>query len=219
MRTTKTKPKLTCASATRRNFQSHPGRALNGNIRASATQITYWGSLLLLSTTACSDRSNRSVVAKATQTTSVTATAKADSTRFEIRSGMKLLGSITVGRDSTVAQTAVPSTATVVGEIPGVAVVIVDTYASKPGGMSYCQAGEEQFLRVIAVTRSPLTETSITKIASCRENIELASPGVEWRADSSLVRIHWLTRLTSSTGSETRSLRIGGNGVVEVLKP
>ena len=133
---------------------------------------------------------------------------------------MKLLGSITVGRDSTVSPTAVPGKASVVGEIPGVAVVIVDTYASKPGGMSYCQAGEEQFLRVVALAGPQLHETSKTKIASCRENIELASQGVEWRADSSLVRIHWLTGRRPDAPRETRVLRIGSDGaVVEVLKP
>ena len=99
------------------------------------------------------------------------------------------------------------------------AVVIVDTYASKPGGMSYCQAGEERFLRVVALGQSPLTETSKIKIASCHENIELASQGVEWRADSSLVRIHWLTPPKPGAANEARSLRIGRDGAVEVVKP
>ena len=182
-------------------------------------RITYWGSLLLLSTWACTDRNNRAAVVDSSEATSVTATAENGRTRFEIRSGVKLLGSITVDRDSTVASDAAPSKASVVGEVAGVAVVIVDTYASKPGGMSYCQAGEEQFLRVVAVGQSPLTETSKTKIASCHENIELASQGVEWRADSSLVRIHWLTGPTPRGTSETRLLRIGRNAAVEVLKP
>jgi len=149
----------------------------------------------------------------------VTATTEDSHTRFEIRSGVKLLRSVTVDRDSTVPADAAPSKASVLGEIPGVAVVIVDTYASKPGGMSYCQAGEEQFLRVIALLESQPNKTSTTKIASCLENIELASRGVEWRADSSLVRIHWLTGPKPGATGETRALRIGRNAAVEVLKP
>ena len=85
--------------------------------------------------------------------------------------------------------------------------------------MSYCQAGEEQFLRVVALSALQPGEKSKTKIASCRDNIELAQKGVEWRADSSLVRIHWLTGPTRGVANETRSIRIGQNAAVEVMKP
>jgi hypothetical protein len=70
-------------------------------------------------------------------------------------------------------------------------ILLTETYPSKPGGMSYCQAGEERFLRVLTAN-GKLEETFRLKIASCRENLELSDPGLEWDPGSATLRIHWL---------------------------
>jgi hypothetical protein len=75
------------------------------------------------------------------------------------------------GRDAT------PACATISSSRP---VVLVDSYPSIPGGLSMCQAGEERFLRVVASTGGKAEETFRLKVASCRENLELAAPALEW---------------------------------------
>jgi hypothetical protein len=89
------------------------------------------------------------------------------------------------------------------------AVVLMDTYASLPGGMSYCQAGEESFLRVVSLSSSEPYETLRIKAASCRQNIELASPGVEWDASRSILRVQWLSGPASPAIPATLTLQLG----------
>jgi hypothetical protein len=62
--------------------------------------------------------------------------------------------------------------------------LMVDTYNSLPGGMSYRQAGEESFLRVVSTTSGTPEETTRVKLSSCRQNIELGASGLEWRPGS-----------------------------------
>jgi len=85
-----------------------------------------------------------------------------------------------VDRDATVANGQRPTSVKVVAEIPDSILVLSDAYPSIPGGMAYCQAGEEQFLRVISTSRKRPIETYHLKLASCRDNIELATPGLTW---------------------------------------
>jgi len=146
----------------------------------------------------------------------ITARAENGATRLEIRTSAGTHYQVLVARDSTVAPTSAPLRTELIGEIPGVAFVLTDTYQSIPGGMSLCQAGEEQFLRVISVTHDPPRETLHLKTASCRDNIELATPGIEWRADSSIVRVHWLTG--PKGGAEVRSIPIGRDGEPTALR-
>jgi hypothetical protein len=107
----------------------------------------------------------------------------------------------------------------VAGEVPGVAVVVVDTYPSAAGGMSLCQAGEERFLRVIALAAPRPAETYRAKVASCRDNVELGSAGIEWRPDSATVRVHWLSGPGGRGVAETRAVRIGPDGRVRTVPP
>jgi hypothetical protein len=134
--------------------------------------------------------------------------------------GLELLAApsrkLTLERDDTVAAGAAPDNLRVVGEVRKSAVVLVDTYPSKPGGLSYCQAGEERFLRVISL-EGKLRETLRVKLASCRQNIELASPGIEWNAETSTLSIHWLLGPSGNEKSETRVYKIAGSGSAELL--
>jgi len=117
---------------------------------------------------------------------------------------------LAVNRDATVADFSPPSSVTIVGERKGVAIVLVDTYPSVPVGMSYCQAGKEKFLRIIAIAQSPPRETVKVKLESCRQNIELASAGLQWLPNPSTIRINWLRG--PSQLEEAREILIGPNG-------
>ena len=126
----------------------------------------------------------------------------------------KGVSKVCVPRDSTVAQDASPTAVKVVAEIPNVAIVVRDTYDSIPNGMSYCQAGQEVFLRVIAVKGKQAKETYQQKVASCRQNLELADPGLRWSGDSKTVTIHWISSPEGIGKPETRSLTIENSGQV-----
>jgi hypothetical protein len=139
------------------------------------------------------------------------AAAAGDSTRLRIRTGAGATYELTVARDSMVAPGAPPTQAEVVGELPD-AIVVVDTYPSAPLGMSFCQAGEERFLRVVATRGGRAAETLRLKVASCRENLELATPGLEWVPDSSAVRVHWLLGPGGTGAPSSRTIRIGADG-------
>ena len=115
-------------------------------------------------------------------------------------------------RDATVLKNTKPRKIKIVGEVKDVAVVLIDTYPSIPGGMSYCQAGEERFLRVVSLVKKTPVETFHTKLESCRDNIELASPGLAWSAESTTLVIHWLQGPTSPGKPETRTLVIDAEG-------
>jgi hypothetical protein len=88
--------------------------------------------------------------------------------------------------------------------------LIQDTYASRPGPLSMCQAGQESFLRVIRL--APLEEVLSLKLASCRDNIELGSPGLEWHADTATLKIHWLSDVNHLV--QEGSLQIGRDGTI-----
>ena len=115
-----------------------------------------------------------------------------------------------VRRDDTVATTAEPASIDVLAHVPATAIVVVDRYPSQPGGLSLCQAGEERFLRVIAIGGDRPRETLTTKLASCHQNVELADRGVEWDGPAMTLRVHWLSSPDGNT--EVRAIRIDGNG-------
>lgn len=138
-------------------------------------------------------------------------------TRLEIRTPAGRRASLSVQRDATVAAQASP-TVKVIGEIDGSAIILLDTYPSIPGGMSYCQAGEEQFLRIISLAKHPPAETLRVKTGSCRENIELQSPGIEWQPESSTLRITWLQG-PKGGHPEVRVLHIGTDGTPQPQSP
>jgi len=80
--------------------------------------------------------------------------------------------------------------------------------------MSFCQAGEERFLRIILISKKPPVEKRRIKLSSCRDNIEMASPGIEWLPESSILRINWLQGPDTNGVSEERVLQIDDNGNV-----
>jgi hypothetical protein len=137
--------------------------------------------------------------------------AVARATRIEFPTAHGALA-VDVETDATVASGTAPRRVEAIGELPGRAVVIVDRYPSVPGGLSMCQAGEESFVRVIALTTAPPRVTFSAKIGSCLQNIELAEPGLEWRADAATLRIDWLANAAGMP--ETQELVISSDGRV-----
>ena len=120
---------------------------------------------------------------------------------------------LVLARDATVGAETAPERTTVVGEVPGTAIVLTDTYSSLAGAMSYCQAGEEQFLRVVPLTQGAPYDLATIKLASCRDNLELADPGVDWDAPSRTVRIRWLSGPGGTP--DMRDVVIGADGRVQ----
>jgi hypothetical protein len=105
-----------------------------------------------------------------------------------------------------------PTSVKVVAEVSGSALILTDTYVSLPGGMSYCQAGEERFLRIIAISGKKPVETYHVKIESCRDNVELASPGIQWSSETKRLDIHWLSAPGEAGKPRDLTLRIGADG-------
>ena len=75
---------------------------------------------------------------------------------------------------------------------PGV-IILEQTYSSRPGGLSFCQAGQEQFLRVLNL-HNPAQETLRVKLNSCLESLDLDDTGVVWNAGERTLEIHWLNK-------------------------
>jgi len=116
--------------------------------------------------------------------------------------------SIRVARDGRVAPAANPTRVKLVAEIESSAAIVVDTYPSVAAGMARCQAGEESFLRVISFARAPALDTLRLKLESCRDDIELASPGFAWDPATSTLKVRWLSGPTSLGKEEELTLRI-----------
>lgn len=146
---------------------------------------------------------------------SVTYSGSESGTRLEIHTASGQSYETRVERDSTIAPGTAPDKVQLVGELAGKALILTDTYPSAPLGMHYCQAGEEQFLRVITLSAEKASETLRLKLASCRENIELADPGLEWNEESRTLRIHWLEGPKNKDASEERTIHIGPGGKPE----
>ncbi len=133
-------------------------------------------------------------------------------TQLQITTGRGKTYILSVARDATVSPKSKPSGVEIIGEIRGAAIILVDTYPSVPGGMSYCQAGEERFLRVLSIATKPPKETLGIKVESCRDNIELTPPGIEWLPESSTLRIHWLLAPNGKGMPEVRTIKLGPDG-------
>lgn len=112
-------------------------------------------------------------------------------------------------RDSNVAAKESPIAFNIVGEVANSALVLVDKYRSLPGGLGMCKSGEESFLRIVAITRKPPIESLRVKLESCIDNIELASPGIEWLPASSTLHIRWLSGPSLTQQPEELIVRVG----------
>jgi hypothetical protein len=135
-------------------------------------------------------------------------------TRFEVRAANGVREALAVTRDATVSPTSSPTNVKIIGEINTTTIILIDTYRSVSRGLSYCQAGEERFLRVLAMAGSQPLETLRIKLESCIGNIELGSPGVEWEPNSLVLKINWLQGPTAKGKPEIRTIRIAENGRV-----
>ena|ERR1700682_2830670 len=131
------------------------------------------------------------------------------STQISIRGREGQGHSLRLQRDANVPASAAPTTLTIIGEIPNSAIVLVDKYRSVPGGLGMCKSGEESFLRVIATNKDPPIESLRIKLGSCIDNIELASPGIEWESASSTLHVRWLSGPSLAQRAEELIFRIG----------
>ncbi|MEO6973460.1 MAG: hypothetical protein ABI135_08585 [Rhodoferax sp.] len=139
---------------------------------------------------------------------------------LEIRAPSGANYSVWVARDASIPAGTRPDNIEFVAEIGKRAIVFIDSYPSSPGGMSYCQAGQERFLRVASIVRKLAVETFHVKVESCRNNIELASSGIEWLPESATLRIHWLQGPDGSGTPEVRNIHIGPSAIdAETVKP
>jgi hypothetical protein len=115
-------------------------------------------------------------------------------------------------RDETVAPASPVQAFELLAEKPSGVYVVTDRYASRPGPMSYCQAGQEQFVRVLVQSRglqsSGLRQTFSVKVLSCRSNLELGPAGLSWDNTSSILTVD---------GAEPKRYRIGDDGLVTPL--
>jgi hypothetical protein len=82
--------------------------------------------------------------------------------------------------------------------------------------MHYCQSGEESFLRVIGIASGRATETYHEKLESCRDNIELAPPRVQWTAEARTLDFDWLSAPGQAGKGGHQKLTVGPQGKVEV---
>lgn len=111
---------------------------------------------------------------------------------------------VVLGRDETVAPGSPVLALELLAQKPDGVYVITDRYASRPGPMSYCQAGQEQFVRVLARARG-LHETFSLKVQSCRSNLELGPAGLSWDNASSTLTVD---------GEQAKRYRVAGDGRV-----
>lgn len=177
-------------------------------------RTAYWVSALVL-IGACTPTTHERGAASAPL--AMTAHTESGRTRLELRRGSTALGAVLLNRDATVEADAEANAIDVIADVPGVAVAVADQYPSSPGALSFCQAGDERFLRVLSVAGGKPTETLTVKVASCRDNLELSEPAIEWAADQSLLRVHWLTGPNGAP--EMRAFHIDAKGSVDTVSP
>jgi hypothetical protein len=140
---------------------------------------------------------------------------KAGKAALEIKFPGSEAQSLPLRTDANVDPNTASATVELVASAWSKTLLIQDTYASRPGPLSMCQAGQESFLRVVRL--APLEEVLSLKLASCRDNIELASPGLEWHADTATLKIHWLSDVNHIV--QERSLQIGRDGTIVSSPP
>ena len=176
-------------------------------------RIVCWASALIVIGAACSDACRAAGEKPQSVTASVVRSAtEHGQTRVDVQLDGGRRASMLLARDADVAAGSDPVAVTIVGVLPAAAIVLVDTYRSTAGGLSQCQAGEERFLRVVSLAEGNAAQTFALKVASCRTNLELGDPGIEWDTASRTVRVHWLTG--PSGAPETRAIRIDTDGSV-----
>src|SRR6476469_2220564 len=102
-------------------------------------------------------------------------------TRVELRPAKKsaVKTQVLLSRDETVAPASPVQAFELLAGKPSGVYVVTDRYTSRPGPMSYCQAGQEQFVRVLVRSRG-LRETFSLTVLSCRSNLDIGPAGLSW---------------------------------------
>lgn len=170
-------------------------------------QITFWASLLLALFSFQIAQADDAVPGP--NNPPAVRTAAKSWAPLEVQSPSGTHYSVWVVRDASIPVGATPDNIEFVAETGKRVLIFIDSYPSISGGMSYCQAGRERFLRIASIARKLAVETFQVKVESCRGNIELASPGIEWLPESATLRIHWLQGPDGSGKPEARSIHIG----------
>jgi hypothetical protein len=134
---------------------------------------------------------------------------KYGSTRLVLGGRGASRGTLELRRDATVLDRATPNGIEAIAEVPGAVLILVDSYESRPAGLSMCQAGTERFLRVISLDREPAAETFRTKLESCLQGIELGADGLKWEAASRTLHVRWLFGPGVRRKREELTLRFG----------
>jgi len=102
----------------------------------------------------------------------------------------ELAPQVELNLDTSVMPGSTPALA-VVAELDDGVIILEDSYPSRPGGLSFCQAGSERFVRVLKLTRPP-AQTLRVKTESCLDSLDLDDPGIVWNAEAKALEIHWL---------------------------
>jgi len=146
-------------------------------------QIAFWASALLVTTLSSATSVNCSSIDLPSGGTTSYSTV-AGKTRLDIRilNGVRYI--IKLKSDQTVSPKVSPNKLTIIGEIGGTVIIFIDAYPSTSGGLSYRQAGEEKFLRIVAILKKAAVETFQIELENCRDNIELATHSIDWNQES-----------------------------------
>jgi len=120
-------------------------------------------------------------------------------------------GTVPIGRGGPCDPCALRS-ARLVGERPGAALILLVTYASRPGTPGgACGAGEEEVLNVISLRPRPREAVGVL-LSSCWSNVEGSGTPVWDRRQGRLTAERWT--LESNAGPERLSWHIGRDGGV-----
>ena len=147
---------------------------------------------------------------------SLTYTTREEETLLTFKGVNESLEEPALKRDKDVAPQSRVKHMKVVGEIGRNVLILTDTYYSLPGSMQFCQAGDETFLRVVALKPEPKV-TFEKKLESCRSNLELAEPGLAWNPETFTLQIHWLQNPAAKGEANSQSYKIDAKGQVVPL--
>lgn len=103
--------------------------------------------------------------------------------------------------------------ARILGEVGESVIVLIDTVQSRPGGLSYCQAGEESTIRVFAIKPKAIAETARFKLDSCIDGIESKAPPPHF--DHGKLVVTWLHAPIAGKGPGVLNATIANGGSVQ----
>lgn len=122
--------------------------------------------------------------------------------RLQFVSSLGVQHYLWVAPDRYVSSNSAISKVDIIAEVSPQLFVIVDTLASRPLGLSMCQAGTERTVRVVKIVARKPVEQSKLKVESCRQGIELANPGLVWDPAHSTLLVRWIIAPGEPRGSK-----------------